>query len=159
MPEVFEVAELVKIAVEDEKTGVAFYSILADKASSDWLKKTFAGLADQERYHQKRFEQMLESLGGHHPVEEYTGQYMDYLRALTDGRAFPDVPTAEKIAHQCKGDKEALDLSGRFERDTIILMNEMRGLVSDKHKAIVDELILEEQGHLVVLANARRKLS
>ena len=47
----------------------------------------------------------------------------------------------------------------RFERDTLILMNEMRGMVREKDRNIVDELIAEEQSHLVVLSQVRQKLS
>ncbi len=58
----FHIAELVRIGVEDEKSGVAFYSALAQKTRNPELKKTYAGLAEQERYHQKRFEKTLEDL-------------------------------------------------------------------------------------------------
>ena len=63
MAEQFEVTELVKIAVEDETSGVAFYSTMAGRAKDPQLKKVFADLAEQEKYHQKRFEVMLAELG------------------------------------------------------------------------------------------------
>jgi rubrerythrin len=157
MAEQFEVSEIVKVAIEDERTGVTFYSALAEK--TDKLKDIFADLAEQERHHQRRFEQMLEQLGGHQPMEEYPGQYMAYLQTLTSDRAFPDEQAALRKAEQCKDDAEALSIASRFERDTLILMNEMRGLVSDKHRAVVDELTKEEQEHLVTLAEARKNLA
>ncbi|MHC4982839.1 MAG: ferritin-like domain-containing protein [Planctomycetota bacterium] len=158
MSELFEVAEVVKVAVEDEKSGVAFYSVLAERAASDELKKTFAELAEQEKFHQKRFEEMLEGLGAHKPGERYPGEYAAYLRALTDDRAFPDEGTAREKAHQCPDDASALELAIRFERDTLLLMNEMRAMVPEKDAAVVRELAQEEQSHLVVLANARQKI-
>jgi rubrerythrin len=157
MAELFEVAELVKVAVEDEKSGVAFYSTLAGKTRSAALRKTFAELAEQEKFHRKRFEQMLEGLGGHKAAESYPGEYMVYLRALTDNRAFPDEQAARRMAEQCKDDAAALELAIRFERDTLLLMNEMRGMVGRKDASVVRELAQEEQSHLVVLANARRE--
>lgn len=159
MGELFEVAELVRVAVEDEKTGVAFYSKLADNMRDPDLRKTFADLAEQERYHQRRFEEMLETMGEYKAPERYSGEYTSYLTALTTGRAFPDEETAMHMAEQCKDGLSAVELSDRFERDTLILMQEMRKLVPERHRPIVDELADEERAHLVVLANARAKLT
>ncbi len=158
MTEQFEVAELVKIGIEDERSGVAFYSRLAEKVENSGLRGIFADLAEQEKYHQRRFEEMLQRLGGVRTPEEYPGQYMAYLSALTSGRAFPDPEGAERAADECESDAAAVALAGRFERDTIILMNEMRSLVPKKDGQIVDELIREEQNHLVTLSEARRKV-
>jgi rubrerythrin len=156
MRELFDVAEIVRIAVEDETSGVAFYEQVAQNSSNPDLKNTFANLAGQERYHKKRFETMLESLGARAPREEYAGEYADYLRTLTEGRAFPDAQAAQRMANQCAGDAEAIDLACRFERDTLILMNEMKGLLPEEDLVIVNEIIREEQSHLVALADARR---
>lgn len=158
MGEMFEVAELVRVAVEDEKSGVAFYSALAEQTRQQELKKVFADLAEQERYHQKRFEEMLQSLGDYKAPERYSGEYASYLRALTTDRAFPDESTAQRLAGECADDLAALELATRFERDTLILMQEMRALVPEKDRAIVDELADEERTHLVTLTQAREKL-
>jgi rubrerythrin len=159
MSEQFEVAELVQVGVEDEKTGVAFYAALSKKMKSPHLQKLFANLSEQERYHQKRFEQMLAELGGLKPGhEEYPGQYMAYLRTLTNDRAFPDEETAMLAAQTCASDAAAVELATRYERDTLMLMNEMRNLVPEKDKPVVDELAREEQVHLVMLSEARRKM-
>jgi rubrerythrin len=158
MAEQFEVTELVKIAVEDEISGVVFYTAMAGKAKDAQLRKTFAELAEQEKYHQKRFEEMLAGLGGYRAPEQYSGEYTSYLQVLTGGRAFPDPKAARKAAEQCPNDAAALAMATRFERDTLILMNEMRKLVPEKDGAIVEELASEEQGHLVTLTEAQQRL-
>ncbi len=158
MARMFEVSELVQVAVDDEKSGVAFYSALAGKVKDAKLKDTFNDLAEQERYHQKRFEQMLKDIGEHRPAERYADEYATYLRALTSDRAFPDETAAVRAAEQCADDLAAVNLSLRFERDTLILMNEMRSLVHETDRSIVDELIKEEQSHLVTLTAARDRL-
>jgi len=155
----FDVPELVRIAVEDEKTGVLFYSTLAARTRSAPLRQTYQGLADQERRHQKRFEKMLEDLGSYQPTESYPGEYIAYLRAMLDSRAFPDEATGRRMAAECVDDDAALSLAIRFERDTLALYNELRSLVPDKDQATVDELAREEQGHLVELARAQEQLA
>jgi rubrerythrin len=156
MRELFNVAELVRIAIEDETSGVVFYDQIAKKTANPQLKKIFEGLAAQERYHKKRFEEMYESLGARPQREEYPGEYSQYLRTLTDGRAFPDPQTASRKALECATDAQAIDLASQFERDTLILVSEMKGLLPESDAAIVNELIREEQSHLVTLGEARR---
>ena len=158
MSETFDVAELVQLAVEDEKTGVAFYGVLAERTVNPALRTLFQELQKQERGHQKRFEDMLDALGGVTVHEQYSGEYALYLHALTEGRAFPNETTGRRLAAQCHGDRDAVNLASQFERDTLILMNEMRSLVPLKDRAIVEELTREEQSHLVALAEARKQL-
>jgi rubrerythrin len=159
MAKMFEVAELVQVAVDDEKSGVAFYQTLSEKTQRAELKKTFATLADQERYHQKRFEEMLKDLGDYRPPDTYADEYLSYVHALTSDRAFPDEAVAQRRAQEVRDDHEAIALALRFERDTLVLMNEMRGMVRKKDRAIVDQLIGEEQQHVVDLTAARSKLT
>ncbi len=154
--ELFDITELVQIAVQDEASGVAFYSQLALQARGGNLRELFAQLSREEQYHQHRFSELLDALGGRRrQKEEYPGEYVEYLRTLTGLRAFPDEMTASKLAAGCKGDVEALDLATRFERDTLILMNEMRAVLPEADRGIIDEIAREERAHLVALGQAR----
>jgi len=159
MGEVFNVAEVVRVAVEDERSGVAFYSALAEKARDPKLRETFADLSAQEKVHQKRFEEMLAALGDYKAPERYSDEYVSYLGVLTRDRAFPDEQAARDRAADCGDDAAALELASRFERDTLILMEEMQKLVRDKHREIIDEMADEERDHLVALDAARRRLA
>jgi len=150
----FDVAEIVRVGVEDEKTGVALYTTLAAKSADDKLARMYTDLAEQERLHQGLFEQMLKALGEHAAAETYTGEYTAYLRALMNDRAFPTEAAACAAATACADDREALELAGRMERDTLVLMHEMRQLVRDADRRIVDELIAEEQSHVTQLSGA-----
>jgi len=159
MAKMFTVAEVVNVGVEDERSGVAFYSVLAENSSDPELRKTFADLAEEEKEHQRRFEEMLRDLGQVKVPEQYTGEYGSYVRALTSSMAFPDEEAARAAARDCRDDAAAVDLAIRFERDTLMLMQEMQQMVPERDAAIVEELKREEQGHLVVLANAKGALS
>jgi len=158
MAELFAVSELVRVAVEDEKVGVAFYSALAGAAKDPGLKETFAKLTDEERRHQKRFEEMLRSVGRYAAPERYPDEYGAYLQATTSDRAFPDEDAARKQAEQCTSDREAVDFALGLERNTLLLLNEMRKFTREKDTSLVDEIASEEQSHLVTLLAARRRL-
>lgn len=158
MSPLFEISELLKIGVEDETSGVAFYAKLAEKTKNPAMRKIYAGLADQERFHQKRFQKMLDDLGEYQAPESYSGEYVEYLRAMLDSRAFKDPDTAQKMAGETLDDKDAIKLAIRFERDTLGLMNELREMVPVRDKATVMKLAQEEQGHLVELTHALESL-
>ncbi|MFB3892395.1 MAG: ferritin family protein [Phycisphaerae bacterium] len=157
MSELVDTADLMRVAIEDEKTGVVFYAALAGRAADPAMRKLLAGLSEQEKAHQKRFEKLLASLGRTGPWEEYPGQYIAYLRALTGARAFPDEQTALRAAGDCPDDAAALNLAMRYERDTLMLMNELRGLLGAGHREAVEEVIAEERSHIVVLTEALAK--
>jgi rubrerythrin len=158
MSELFEVPEMVRVAVEDERTGVAIYTALAASAQAPAIRALFQKLIGQEKFHQMRFEAILEQLGGHAPREQYEGEYVAYLQTLTSTRAFPTPAAAEEAARRCATDAEAVSLSLQYERDTLALINELRELVGPKHKDVVETIAREERGHIVVLADAKRKM-
>ena len=159
MSPLFHIAELVRIGVEDETSGVAFYTTLAEKTKNAKLRKDYQSLAEQEKYHQKRFEDMLADLGNYQPSETYEGEYIQYLRAMLESRAFHEPATAAKIAAEVAGDDAAaLSMAIRFERDTLGLLNELRNMVPKKDQEVVDDLAREEQAHLVELNRALKAL-
>lgn len=158
MSEWFEVPEMVRVAVEDERTGVAIYTALAASAKGAEVRELFQKLVGQEKYHQMRFEGVLEQLGGHSPREQYEGEYVAYLQTLTSTRAFPTPAAAVEAASSCATDAAAVDLALQYERDTLALIHELRELVGPKHKDIVETIAREERAHIVVLADAKRKL-
>ena len=102
--------------------------------------------------------EMLEALGGHVAAETYPDEYGSYLHALTSDRAFPDEADARRQARECQDDLAGLDLALRFERNTLVLLNEMRVLAPDQHKDIIAEITAEEQSHMVTLLEARASL-
>lgn len=158
MSELFDVRELVQIGIEDETSGVVFYTAVSQKCAAAEIRAIFSDLARQEAYHKQRFEQMLESMGGYQAREQYPGEYTAYLQALTQARAFPDRQAAAAKAAAIGSDAEAVDLASQFERDTLVLMGEMKQLVRPQDVPIINELMREEQAHLVKLAEARRAL-
>jgi len=158
MGEMFDIAELLRVGVNDEKSGVVFYAALAKKADDPELQRMFAELADEERSHQQRFEAMLASVGEHRDADQYDGEYGMYLKAMTDMLAFEDEETAERMAAECANDAAAMELALSFERSTLNLMHEMKDLVPAKDREVVQQLIDEERGHVVTLARAAEGL-
>mgnify|MGYP006279359417 FL=1 len=153
-----DIAELLELALEDERAGAAFYEVMARRAGRERLRQVFAELAEQERFHEGRFREMLESVGGQAAPGAAPPARSGYLQALALMRAFPDEAQARRQAEGCGSDGLAVEMAVRFERDTLLLMREIALLVPVEYRDIVRELILEEESHVVTLAAVRREL-
>jgi rubrerythrin len=111
-------------------------------------------MAEQERFHAKRFSDMLKTTGEHTPRgERYTGEYEQYVRALLDSRAFPDPEAAVEKARACANDTEAILMALDTEKSTLLFFMEMRGLVPDEHGGFIEEIIQEERLHISQLSS------
>ncbi len=134
--------ELLQIAVKIEGSGYSYYSKLADKAQGQ-LKEFFKELANQEREHAKRFEEIMKKYADEPTMatwqnEEVGGYAETYAKAFI----FPEIEE-EKMPETLIG---ALRKAIEVEKDSIIYYNEIKLLVPDT-KA-VEEIIKEEKEHL-----------
>ncbi|MFW6164442.1 MAG: ferritin-like domain-containing protein [Planctomycetota bacterium] len=155
----FQVSEIVQMAIDEEHNGYFFYNALADCADSEELRKLAAILAEQERGHEKAFTDLRDHLGAYQPHETYPGEYADYVNVLVAGRTFPDEEGAVKLAQESGGDIAAVDTAIDFEKNTLLFLAEMRKLVPEKDQGMVDVLIDEERQHLVDLSGIRETLA
>ena len=156
---VFNVAEVVQMAIEEEHNGVRFYEALEACAQNPTLKEAARRLAAQERYHEERFTKLRDTLGTRPLPESYPGEYADYMGALMAGKTFPNEEAAARLAQEAGGDLQAVATALLFEKNTLLFLGEMRRLVPRKDHKTVDELIDEERQHLVDLTNIRTMLT
>lgn len=156
---IFEVPEIVQMAIDEEHNGYFFYNALAECADSGELRELAEVLAEQERGHEQRFIALRDQLGAFQPHETYPGEYADYVNVLVAGRTFPDEEGAVTLAQEAGGDVAAVDTAIGFEKNTLLFLAEMRKLVPERDREMVDVLIDEERQHLVDLSGIRGKLS
>jgi rubrerythrin len=147
----FQVSELVDMAISEEHQGTIFYQALEQRAQTPLVREAARRFAEEERGHERAFAAMRENVASYLPNESYPGEYEDYVKALLDGRTFPDEQQAVALA--CTGtDADALRIAIRFEKNSLLFFSEMRVLVPDDPRAVMDELIEEERRHLVDLS-------
>ncbi len=152
----FDIRELLRVVVIDERSGITLYRNLSGKVEDPGLRELFSWLSDQERYHEERFQDLADNLQEPEAGEQYPDEYVDYLEVLASGGGSSD-------AHQriggVRSDREAVDLAMRFERDQLSLQRDIGNLLGGRHQSIVDQVIQEEQNHLIRLSGARKKLT
>lgn len=150
MGNLFYANEIVKMNITEEQNGAAYYTALAEKARSKKLRAAAARIAEQERHHEKLFTELLEKLGEPDVAESYPGEYDAYVKALLNYKIFPDAESAAAMARE-KSDADAVKLAIQTERNTLLLLEELRKHVPDAERKYVDVTIREEQQHLADL--------
>lgn len=153
MAGIFQVNEVVGIAVEIEKRGEEFYRDMASKAKSPQVKEAMEFLAGEEVKHQRIFSQMLSRLAPlKPPAGSMEAEYWAYVNDLIDSHFLFDAPLGKKLASSVGSDKEALHLAMGFEKESILFFTEMKGLVPAEEAGALEGCIQEERKHLRKLA-------
>lgn len=156
MGERFSASEIVQIGVQIEKNGKDFYDAITESSQRDKVKEVFQFLAKEEEKHIRIFSDILSGFEKYEPSEVYTDEYFAYLKALSDTYLFTKENKGKEIARNIKDDIKAIDLGIGFEKESILLYLEMKNLVWEEGKAIIDRLIEEERGHLRKLMEIKK---
>lgn len=154
----FSAVELVNIAVDIEKKGIAFYDVMAKTADNKTVRDVFLYLANMEREHIKIFQNMLREADKFKIPEDYAGEYGAYLRGLVDSAVFTDDVVTGNMAADADSDFKALELGINAEKDSILFYYEMRDIVTNTVLVTVNRIIAEEKSHLRKLSQLKKEL-
>lgn len=155
----FSGSELVNIAIGIEKSGLAFYQSLVKKEKDVMARGAYKYLAEMEEKHIETFQSMLDAVGEYKPPEMYTEEYDLYLKALVDSAVFTDDKVAREMAEKAASSAEAIQIGLGAEKDSILYYSEMRNLVRERDREVVDRIIEEEKSHLRQLSDLKKKLA
>lgn len=148
----FSGEEIVRLAVEIEKQGQKFYELAAAKFDDPEIKAVFNYLAGEESRHITDFASLGEKLPGDFtPNESYIGEYGDYIKALIDNHVF-NHNNIDKFLDNLTVAREALAVAFRFEKDSILIFQELSKVVDAAGKEVIDQLIEQEKQHIRKLA-------
>lgn len=147
MSNLFLASEIMAINISEERNGAVFYNTLADSTMNAKLEKAARAIAEQEKYHEKRFSDMLEKLEKPEPDESYAGEYDAYLQALTRNKIFNDEHEARERAAKLS-DIDAIKFALKTEEATLKLLRELVKNIDPRDLYIVNETIQEEEQHI-----------
>jgi len=159
MPNILQPAEIVEIGIEKEKKRRDFYALAAEHfKSKKELGDLFARLRDWEIEHIRRFEEIRGTVKMAQYAESYAGETEAYMDALVDSELY-NVVTPEKFKMMVKTPADALDRGISFEKDAILFFSGLGRFIDPKSKAIVDQLIKEEQQHMLYLFGMKKEMA
>jgi len=158
MGNIFSASEVVQIGIQIEKNGRDFYEALKAKPGIEKAREAFAFLAKEEEKHIKVFEGIMGRTEEYLSPESYPGELLNYINALAAEYIFTREGKGKLIASGVKNDKEATGIAIGFEKDSIIFYEGLKEMVASHEAKVVDELIQQEQAHLVKLTELARIL-
>jgi rubrerythrin len=151
--------EVIRIAVKTEETGYKFYKLAYSNTKSDRLKNIFNYLAEQELKHKEiflSFKGLIKELPQGVPVD---WDELDlYIKALTDSSFFLGEDKNINLASKATDDKEAIDFAIGFEKDTMLYFYQIRDLLKNPEKPIIDKVINEEKEHIKKLLEIKKSI-
>jgi rubrerythrin len=154
----FAGSELLEIAINIERNGMAFYQAMADKTRKGDVKDIYTYLAGEEKKHLDTFQGMSDSLGQAKPTETYGDEYMLYLKSLVDSVVFTNVTEAQQKASKISNEIEAVDTGIQAEKDSILFYMELQNQVRERDRELVLTVLDEEKNHLRQLWELKKKL-
>jgi len=154
---IFKASELYQLAIRIEENGEKFYRKMAEKLENANMKKVFTYLADEEVKHKKTFEDMVSKVEKYEPPESYPGEYFAYLRAYADNIIFSQEKLEEEMS-KIKGAISAIDFAIQRELDSILYYLEMKNLVPESERNLIDGIIEEERRHFVKLSGLKKAM-
>jgi len=157
----FSGEELVRIAVQNEETGYAFYVMARDKAKSSKMRDFFDYLAEQEKVHREKFLRLADTIrNSTRPGEPADrGEIDQYIKAMTDNSLFEGENKNIVMASKASEESSAVNFAIGFEKDTLLFFYQLEELVHSIHKPMVQIIIIEEKEHIRKLAEMRKELN
>ncbi len=155
MGNIFAGSEIVDLAVQVEKNGRDFYNAVAANSSQEKPKKLFLFLGQEEEKHILAFRQLAEKVGKYDPPEVYADDYIAYMKALASEHVFTRKDQGREEAKKASSDLDAVNMGIKFEEDSIVFYQGIKQMVPVRDQKIVDEIIAQEQMHLVKLSETK----
>ena len=155
----FSGSELINIAINIERRGIAFYDTMARSTKRAATRDAFQYLANMERQHIQTFQGMLTEADKFKLLESYTREYAAYLKALVESAVFTDDLVTSEIVTRTDSDTEALELAIAAEKDSVLFYYGMRDIMPRPTQPTISRIIAEEKSHLRQLSQLKKRLS
>jgi len=151
----FSVTEAIEQAVQTEKLGNEFYTMMSGKfEDNEPMKNLFDTLAAKEKMHEKTFLSLKERVGDAH-VENWE-EASKYMKAIVESEYFLGKNKSLPELKNIQSIEDAVRFAIGFEKETLLYFHQMKDIVDDKET--ISAIIKEEQSHLIWLSDFRKSL-
>lgn len=151
---IFKPSEVFQFAIRIEENGETFYREMAGKLNDPAIKDLFTVLADEEVKHRKTYEGMVSNIEKYEPFETFPGEYFEYLRAYADNHIFAQ-DMLQKEMDKINDTTTALQFAIQRELDSILYYQEVKNLVPENQRNVIDKIIDEERKHYMKLSGCK----
>ncbi len=149
MKETFMLEDLLDVLIQLEALGSKHYRKLSTIAADEKSKELFLHLADEERNHQAAYEKYKQQKIAFES-NSINDEYRAYVSALLEN-ALSFLKKDEKAEDL----NEAYHLAIKFEKETLLFLNEVKSIIDKRYEKAIETLIDEERRHLKLLLEMR----
>ena len=148
MPEIENVKDAIRTAIQMEKDGYAFYQKAASQTSSDMGKSVFESLAADELLHLEVFQKLFDEKIGNEEWHDLVNTSKKYA----DIQIFPKDLQKVEGANPDTNEIDAIRMAMDSEQMAIDFYTKIREKSSDDEvNKIIDEIIDQEKNHYQIL--------
>jgi rubrerythrin len=151
---IFKPSEVFQFAIRIEENGETFYRTMASKLKDPAIQDLFTALADEEVKHKKTYEGMVSNIEKYEPFETFPGEYFEYLRAYANNHIFAQ-DVLQKEMNKIHDPAAALQFAIQRELDSILYYQEVKNLVPENQRNVIDKIIDEERKHYMKLSGCK----
>ena len=148
MPEINEIKDAIKTAIQMEKDGYSFYKKAAVQTSSEMGKSLFESLAGDELLHLEVFQKIFEDKVGKTEWNDLVNSSKKYANIPV----FPKDLKAVEGANPDMDELDALRIAMDSEKEAIDYYNKIKEKSTNNDlKEIINEIIEQEKNHYLLL--------
>jgi len=151
----FWASEILQMAIEIERSGLAFYETCVRAASDGRVGEVFQFMVGEEKRHIEIFRAMEEPLAHYELPQTHPGETQAYMQALIEDRVFTGPEEGAEQAQATENPLRAIATAIGFEKDSILFYEAMKQLVRPSETEAIDEVIGEERSHISRLVDLR----
>lgn len=148
MTTAYSSSEIVEMAVQIEVCGEAFYDEALNLTDNPKVREIFTFMRDEEKRHAALFRKILSRLVDAEAEWRQDETYLGYMRTLVEERVFPGPEGVRGLVRELGSERAAIEKALQFEKDTLLFFFEIREMVSEASKSVVDEIVDEERRHV-----------
>lgn len=148
LAESLNLADVAKMAMENEERGRIFYSRMAKKSDDPEIEQMFNKLAEEEIEHKQLFSKLTvryEALPDKGALDKNGSEY---IKTILGSHVFPSGADLEKV----NSASDALGIGIEAEKESILLYQELMNRSQEEDtKKLLSDLLAEEKMHLIEL--------
>jgi rubrerythrin len=153
----FSPQEILTMAVELEKKGMAFYEELLQRATSSSAKEAFSLLRDEEEKHLEFFSSLLGEIDDRTEFIDTMEEVESYLRAIVEDGVLGKVLRGVGVPSPQADLIEAISFGIEVEKESILFYQGFADFVPQAKMEWLQKVIDEERRHFVYLTALKKE--
>ena len=153
----FSPEDVVRLAVDIEKKGQAFYEELIESFDNPEIREIFQMMLNEEENHEYLFNDFLEKYTKDTVRKSFEEEGRGKIEALAASHLFVRNEKIEEKINQITSPIEAIELAIEFEKDSVVFFTGIKEYVFEDEYGVIEKLAKEEMLHDVRLLDMKKK--